>query len=138
MSSVMWSVPWVGVAVAAITHFFFGAVWFMGIVGKHYGVALGRNDPPGQKPSTLAIVGPFVCSLVIIVTTAMLQRGLGVTGYGEAVGLGALIGVGFLTPMVVNIAINPNFPRPFFYSLLNAPFFVLGSVISNVVLVALS
>ena len=132
------NVSWVGVIVAANVHFFFGGLWFMGLVGKHYGAALGRNDPPDQKPSALFIVGPFVCSTITIVTTALLIAALGVTSHGGAIGLGLLIGLGYLTPMVVNIAINPNFPRPFFYSALNVPFFVIGSVMSSVIVVAIA
>ena len=37
--------------------------------------------------------------------------------------------------MVVNIANNPNFPKPMHYSLINAPFFLLGSVIATTILV---
>lgn len=129
-------VNWIGVLVAAIAHFVLGGAWFMGLVGKRYGVALGRTDLDGQKPSPLALAGPFVCSLVVITTTALLLHALDVTSYGGAVAFGLLVGVGYLTPMVVNIAINPNFPKPFFYSFLNAPFFVLGSVLSSVLLVA--
>lgn len=138
MTDVMGSVSWFGVFVAAVAHFFLGGVWFMGLVGKQYGIALGRNDPPDQKPAPLFIVGPFVCSTVTIVTTALLLGALGVTSYRGAIALGLVVGLGYLTPMVVNIAINPNFPRPFFYSALSAPFFVIGSVMTCVILVALS
>jgi hypothetical protein len=138
MTDVILGVSWLGVAAAAIAHSFLGAAWFMGLVGKHYGVALGRNDPPDQKLPLLFILGPFVCSTVTIVTTALLLSALDVTSYGGAVALGLVVGLGYLTPMVVNIAINPNFPRPFFYSALNVPFFVIGSVMSTVILVACS
>ena len=127
-----------GVMVAAVVQSVLGGAWFMGLVGKRYGEALGRSDLAGQKPSLLALAGPFVCSLVVIATSAWLLRALAVTSVGDAAMFGALVGVGYLTPMVVNIAINPNFPRPFFYSLLNAPFFVVGSVVSSVILVAMS
>lgn len=129
---------WLGVLVAALAHFMLGGAWFMGLVAKHYQVALGRNDPPGAKPSPLAIVGPALCSLVMIITTAMLLKALAIVTYGHAIGFGALIGFGYLAPMVMVIAINPNFPRPFYYAAINAPYFVLGSVLSCVLLTAMS
>ena len=52
--------------------------------------------------------------------------------------MGAVVGFGYLAAMTVNIAINPLFPRPFRYALISAPMFVLGSLMSSVVLVALS
>lgn len=129
---------WLGVLTAAVAHFMLGGAWFMGLVAKHYQVALGRNDPPNAKPSPLVIVGPAVCSLVIIVTTAMLLKALAIVTYGAAIGFGVFIGFGYLTPMVMVIAINPNFPRPFYYTAINAPYFVLGSVLSCVLLTAMS
>jgi hypothetical protein len=39
--------------------------------------------------------------------------------------------------MTLNIAINPLFPRPFHYAAINAPFFVLGSLLASAILVAL-
>jgi len=131
-------VKWLAVFVASIAHFVFGAVWFVGIVGTRYADALGIADRPPAKPGALFLVGPFACSAVTVVASAILLRALGITSYGGALGLGALVGLGYLVPMTVNIAINPLFPRPFYYALLNAPFFVVGSLMACAILVALS
>jgi len=37
--------------------------------------------------------------------------------------------------MTFNIAINPNFPHPLRYGLLNAPYFLVGSVVTSLALV---
>jgi hypothetical protein len=137
MLDAFWSVNWLAVVAAVLAHFFLGAAWFMGLVGKRYGVALGRTDLDA-KPTALAIAGPFVCSTVTIVTSAILMRALNVTTVPGGALFGLFVGVGYLTPMVTNIAINPIFPRPFFYTALNAPFFVLGSVVANVIVAAMS
>lgn len=130
-------VHWLGVLAAAVAHFVLGAAWFMGLVAKPYQRALGRNDPPGAKPSPLMIVGPALCSLVLITTSAMFLKALSIATIGDAIGLGVFIGLGYLAPMVMVIAINPNFSRPFLYTAINAPYFVLGSVLSCVILTAL-
>ena len=83
------------------------------------------------------MVGPFVCGAVIITTTAVLLRLLGIDSYGGAAELGALVGVGYLAAMTLNIAINPLFPRPFAYAAINAPMFVIGSVMASLILVAM-
>jgi Protein of unknown function (DUF1761) len=131
-------VPWLAILAAGVAHFMLGGAWFMGLVAKHYPVALGRNDPPGAKSAPLMIVGPAVCSFVIIATTALLLKALAIVSYGDAIVFGAFIGLGLLTPMVMVIAINPNFPRPFYYTAINAPYFVLGSILSCVILTAMS
>ena len=131
-------VHWLGVLAAAVAHFMLGGAWFMGLVPKHYQAALGRNDPPDAKPSPLVILGPALCSLVIIATTAMLLKALEIESYGDAIAFGVLVALGYLAPMVMVIAINPNFPRPFYYAAINAPYFVLGSILSCVILTALS
>lgn len=131
-------VNWLAVLAASVAHFILGAVWFVGLVGKRYAAVLGIADRPQQKPGPLTLAGPFACSAVTIATSAILLRALGIATYGDALVLGALVGIGYLVPMTVNIAINPLFPRPFSYALLNAPFFVIGSVTACAILVALS
>ena len=130
-------VNWLAVGIADVALFALGAVWFMLVVARAYKTALGLKDAPAQNPSALFIVGPFLCQTVIIITTAVLMGALGITSYDAAIEFGLIAGIGYLAPMVVNIAINPNFPRPMLYSLINAPFFLLGSVISSTILVAL-
>lgn len=138
MLKFMSEVQWLGVLAAVVAHFVLGGGWFMGLVAKQYHVALGRNAPPSAKPSPLLMVGPAMCSLVLIVTSAMLLKALAIVTFGEALSFGAFIGLGYLAPMVMVIAINPNFPRPFYYAALNAPYFVLGSMLSCVILNALA
>ena len=131
-------VNWFAVLVASIAHFALGGIWFAGLVGRHYAAALGITGQPQQKPGPLFLAGPFVCGAITITTTAILLRALGITTYSDALALGVLVGVGYLMPMTVTIAINPLFPRPFAYSLVNAPFFIAGSLMSCAILMALS
>lgn len=127
-----------GILAASIAHFILGGIWFVGVVAKQYPVALGIGDRPQQKPGALFLVGPFLCTALTITTTAILLRALSITGYGEAMALGSLVGIGYMLPMTLNIAINPLFPRPFYYTSLNAPYFVGGSVMASAILVALT
>ncbi|WP_187278218.1 DUF1761 family protein [Methylobacterium sp. WL7] len=131
-------VNWLAVGVASVAHFILGAACFVGLVGKHYPVVLGIADRPQEKPGLLSFAGPFACTAVTVATSAILLRALGITTYGDAFVLGALVGFGYLVPMTLNIAINPLFPRPFAYTALNAPFFVVGSLMSCTILEALS
>lgn len=132
------SVNWRAVLAATVAHFVLGAAWYMGLVGKRYGAALGRSDLGDAKPTPLAIGGPLLCSAAVISSSAVLLRALAVTETIDGAFFGMFVGLGYLTPMVMNIAINPNFPRPFYYTALNAPFFVLGSVVAAVILVAMT
>lgn len=138
MIAMLSHVNWLAVLAASVAHFLLGAIWFVALVGRFYPIALGISDRPPEKPGALSLVGPFVCSAITIATSAILLHALNITSYGPALELGLLIGVGYLVPMTLNIAINPLFPRPFFYTALNAPFFILGSLLSCAILVALS
>lgn len=131
-------INWLAVFTASIAHFMLGAVWFTVLFGKHYARALGIDDRPPQSPKLLFLVGPFICSGVTIATTAFLLRAIGITTYGEALLLGLIVGIGYLVAMTVNIAINPLFPKPFYYSLINAPMFIIGSLMSCIILIAMS
>ncbi len=138
MISELTEINWVAALAATVASTTLGAAWFMGVVGKRYAVALGRTDLGDQKPSALAMVGPMACSAVVAVTDAVLLRALGVTAFGPALAFGALTGVGYLVAQTVNISINPNFPRPFYYSALNAPYFLLSNMAACAIITAMS
>lgn len=138
MIDVVSQLNWLAVLAAAIATFVLGGIWFGALMGKQYAVALGIADRPAQKPGALFLIGPFLCSGVTIITSAVILRLLGISSYAPALGLGTLIGVGYLVPMTLNIAINPLFPHPFHYTLLNAPYFIASSVLACAILVALA
>lgn len=138
MIEVFSRVNWVAVLVASVAHFFLGAIWFVGLFGKHYAAALGIADRPRETPGPVSLVGPFVCSTFTIATTALLLRALAISTYRDALALGMIVGIGYLAAMTVNIAINPLFPRPFYYSLINAPMFIIGSLMTCTILVAMA
>lgn len=130
-------VNWLAVLAASVAHFVLGGVWFTALFGRRYAAALGIADRPAQKPAPLFLVGPFACSTITIATTAVLLRALGLTGYGDALILGAIVGIGYLGAMTLNIAINPLFPRPFAYALINVPVFLIGSLMACLILTAM-
>jgi Protein of unknown function (DUF1761) len=138
MTEVFSHVNWVAVLVAGVAHFFLGGIWFMGLFRRHYAAALGIADRPRQTPGPVFLVGPFVCSTVTIATTAFLLRALAIKTYTGALALGMIVGIGYLAAMTVNIAINPLFPRAFYYSLINAPMFIIGSLMTCTILVAMA
>ncbi len=131
-------VNWLAVLAASVIHFILGGIWFAGLVSKPYAAALGIAGQQQPKLGLTFIAGPFLCGAVTVTTTAILLRALGITGFGDALALGALVGLGYLVPMIVTIAINPLFPRPFYYAALNAPFFLAASLVSCAILAALS
>jgi hypothetical protein len=126
-----------GVLAAAAFGFVFGGVYFGALVPKYYAIALGRETMPAAKLDMLTILGPFVCNIVTIVTTAAIIRMIGVASLADALSLGLVIGVGYLLAMCMTIAINPNFPRPFYYTLVNAPYFLVSSLVTSTVLFVL-
>ncbi|PZR15007.1 MAG: DUF1761 domain-containing protein [Archangium gephyra] len=132
------SINWLAVGLSALAQQMLGAAWFMGVIPKPYGIALGRTDLAGRKPAPIFIVGPAVCGLLVTVTNAVLLKTLHVTAIGDALAFGAIVGVGYLMATVVNVAINPNIPRPLFYGVINAPFFLVSSLVSCAILTAMA
>ncbi|MFE2276114.1 DUF1761 domain-containing protein [Streptomyces sp. NPDC059454] len=137
MFSVLADINWPAVAIAAVASVLLAGVWFAAVIAKPYAVALGREGAPAPAQTAVTLAGPPVCLLVTVLTSAVLVEALDITGMGDAVVFGLLVGVGYLGAMTFQIAVNPNFPRPLYYGVLNAPFFVLTSVLSSVVLVAM-
>ncbi|WAP69698.1 DUF1761 family protein [Jiella pelagia] len=82
----------------------------------------------------LLLAGPLACLGVITIANAWLLAAVEIDSLWAAAGFGMIVGAGYLMPMTLNIVINPRFPRPFYYTALNAPFFIGGSVLSCVVM----
>ncbi|MCZ7866185.1 MULTISPECIES: DUF1761 domain-containing protein [Agrobacterium] len=123
-----------GVLAASAFGFVFGGVYFGALVPKYYAIALGRETMPAANVDMLTILGPFLCNVVMIVTTAAIMRMIGIVSLADALLLGLVIGVGYLLAMCMTIAINPNFPRPFYYTMVNAPYFLVGSLMTSAML----
>jgi hypothetical protein len=97
----------------------------------------GNEPETGQSPSALYIVGPAVCTLLITLTCTVLLYALHIDTYGNAVRFALLVGLGYLVTNTVNIAINPNIPRPFFYGLITGSYHLVGTLLASLLLVAL-
>lgn len=127
----------VAVGVATLASFVLGALWFAVILAKPYRAALGRQHSPPEKPAPLFLVGPLLCGLVTVVTSAVLLRVLKVESLRDAFAFGAIVGLGYLAATTVNTAINPNIPRPLFYGLISGSYFLTSSVVTSLILVAM-
>ena len=137
MFDVLTAINWLSVLVAFVAYFLLGPLWYLFLFPRQYRVSLGRKPDEPQNPDPLYIVGPAVCALVITLASAVLFYALNVTSYGNAVGLAALVGIGYLVANTVNVAINPNIPRPFLYGSITGSYHLLGMVLVNLVLVAM-
>ena len=138
MFNVLAEINWLAVLAATVVNAMLGGAWYMGLFKEQYPASLGRTDLGDQKPSPIFIVGPLVCGALVNITDAILLRALNVTSYADALAFGAITGAGYLVAQTVNIAINPNFPRPFFYSAISGSYFLVGNLIACVILVAMS
>lgn len=136
MFTVLADIPWLAFAGAFVASVLLAGLWFAVVVPRPYAVALGRVGEPAPAASVVGAVGPVVCQLVTLLTTAVLVEALAITALADAVGFGLIVGVGYLSAMAFQIAINPNFPRPLLYGAINSPYFVLTSVVGSVLLVA--
>jgi hypothetical protein len=134
MFNVLSELNWLAVLASVVAWTVIGGVYFGAVIARPYAVALGRQNEPKTKPPAITFVGPMITGIVMVLTTAVLIRALGIDAIGDAVAFGLIVGLGYLAAMTVTIAINPNFPRPLLYAAVNAPGFVLSSVVVSVIL----
>jgi Protein of unknown function (DUF1761) len=130
------SINWLAVLLAAVVYTALGALWFTLLFGDQYAAALGRTEPP-RPTGALFVAGPAACTLVVTLTTALLMAALGIDTIGDAVLVALVVGVGYLVANTVNIAINPNMPRPLYYGLVTGSYHLVGIVVAGLVLGAL-
>jgi hypothetical protein len=136
MFNLVRNINWTALVVATLACTVLGGVWFAALFRKQYALALGR-DPREKVPMTsLSYLGPMLSTLAVAATSAVLLEAMKITSVAEALVFGAVVGIGYLVPTMVTVAINPNFPRPLHYAALNAPYFFLCSLIISSVLAA--
>lgn len=127
---------WISVLLAFVAYFLLGALWFTLFFSRQYRISLGReNETLQNKP--IFIVGPALCSLVITIATAFLIYALHISSFGDALQFSLLIGVGFLFANTVNIAINPNIPRPILYGIISGTYHLVGILMVSIIITAM-
>jgi Protein of unknown function (DUF1761) len=140
MAAAFAGIHWIAVIAGTFAFTVLGGAYFMGLVPKQYLYVTGRENLPRDQQAVsgmIFILGPIACSLFIVTADACLLRAVGIASLGDAAVLGLVVGLGFLVPMTFNIAINPLFPRPLQYGLLNAPYFLVANLIACVLLAAI-
>ncbi|MBK8615122.1 MAG: DUF1761 domain-containing protein [Flavobacteriales bacterium] len=137
MSITLSNLPWLGIALAFVLSSALGAAWFTALFRKQYLFTLGRpaNEPQSKDP--IYFVGPMICNFLVILTTAILMQWLNITTYCAAFPFALLVGLGYLVTNTMNIAINPNMPRPIAYGVLTGAYHMVAMVLVCTVLVAL-
>ncbi|PST82581.1 DUF1761 domain-containing protein [Pedobacter yulinensis] len=127
---------WAGIGLAFFAYFVLGALWFTVLFNKSYRVSLGR---PGETlpNSPIFILGPAICSFLITLASAILMELLNISDYADALLFTGIVGIGFLFANTVNIAINPNMPRPLHYGMISGAYHLVGIGLANTILVAM-
>lgn len=133
-------IHWIAVIAGTFVFTLLGGLYFMVLVPKQYLYVTGRENLPKEEQAvsgSIFIVGPMLCSLVVVIADAYLIAAVGIVSFADATLLGLIVGLGFLVPMAFNIAINPLFPRPIQYGLLNAPYFLTANLIACIMIVTI-
>jgi hypothetical protein len=129
------NINWLAVAIASVVSIGLGGLWFGLVAAKQYVRVLGREGQPAPQQRTVDAVGPLVCIVVVVLTSAVLVAALQLSTVTDAVVFGLVVGIGYLLAMTFQIAINPNFPHPLRYGALNAPYFLTTSLVTSLALV---
>lgn len=82
---------------AIASYFILGGIWFPLTVKNAYRRALDHEMSSG----IVSLIVPLACITMTTITCAILIRLLGITSYTGEIGFGLLVGIGYLTPMVV-------------------------------------
>ncbi len=126
---------WFGVLVATVAYYLLGALWFTPLLGRAWDAAVGFQRPRGYRFPALYYVMPLLSSAVASLATAVLRTVLGVESVGEAVALGAVVGLGYAVTVSFNNAVNPSTPRPLLYGAVTGGYHLVGLILVAVILV---
>lgn len=126
---------WLSVLAAFIAYFILGGLWFTVFFQKPYAISLGKAGLLPEKPAPIFIVGPAICSLVITLANAILIYSLNISTVSGALEFSAIVGIGYLVANTVNIAINPNIPKPILYGTISGVYHLIGIIIVSLIIV---
>jgi len=136
MISQLPNLNWISILLAFVAYFLVGALWFTLFFSKSYKRSLGReNEILENKP--IFIIGPAGCTLVITLASAILIYNLNIISLKEGFQFSLLTGVGYLVANTVNIAINPNIPKPILYGIISGSYHLTGILIANTIIIAM-
>ena len=137
MFHVLTNINWISVLLAFAAYFILGALWFTLFFSKPYRTSLGKENDQQKKVAPIFIIGPALCCLVITIASALLMHSLQIDSIGNALQFALLVGVGYLVANTVNIAINPNIPRPLYYSFISGSYHLVGIIMVTIILVVM-
>jgi hypothetical protein len=137
MISQLSSLNWISVLLAFVVYFLLGALWFTLFFKKLYAISLGKENNMPAKPAPIFIIGPAICSLVITIASAVLIYALQISSIGGAFEFAVVVGIGYLIANTINIAINPNIPKPILYGIISGAYHLTGIITVSIILVAM-
>ncbi|MGA9637856.1 DUF1761 domain-containing protein [Flavobacterium sp.] len=137
MTKLLTSINWLAVLSAFIPYFMLGALWFTLLFKKQYAISLGKENSMPEKPAPIFIIGPAICSLIITITTAILIYALNIDSYQSAIEFAFIIGIGYLVANTMNIAINPNIPKPILYGIISGAYHLVGIIMVCIIIFAM-
>jgi uncharacterized membrane protein len=131
------AINWLSVVVALVAYSVLGALWFTLLFKKQYAKSLGKEGEDLQNSTPIFYIGPMICCLLIIIASALLMHALGIKTLAGGIEFALIVGVGYLFSNTVNIAINPNMPKPIPYGIISGMFHLVGMLIVCTILVVM-
>ncbi len=123
-----------GVIIAAIAGYAFGAVWYMGLSKPWMEAAGIERDQDGQPVNKSA--APFVLSAIAMIVVAGMMRHVfamaGIDGLGKGLVAGVGIGLFFISPWIM---INNAYSgRPYKLTLIDGGYATFGCAVIGAIL----
>ncbi len=97
------SFPWVGVLVATVVLFFFGALWFGPIYGQKWMIAVGKTkqDEENEKAELpKKMISEVLLSFVVIYMLSIVLSWGNPQSLGQALHMGLIVWLGFMATRV--------------------------------------
>jgi hypothetical protein len=130
-------INWLAVAVAGFAAFMLGGLWYTALFGKSWQAAHGFTDEQIKKAQADLNPGMFfglmlVCYMVLALGIAIVARWAGVATLTSGAGLGAIISITLILPVVLTNHLPSMVRLPGF--LIDAAFNVVSCVLIGAIL----
>jgi len=119
---------WLAIAVAALAYYLLGAVWFTPLFGKAWDRAIGHDRSADRRFGADYYVVPLLSATAVSVALGVILAATGFERMGDALGLGAVVGLGVAFAVSINNALTPHTPHPYLFGAVTGGYHLVGVI----------
>ncbi len=129
---------WLAVVLAALAYYLLGAVWFTPLFGKAWDRSIGHDRSKAPKFGPDYYFVPLISAVIVSLSLGMILAALAPLGFGDALLVGVVIGLGVAAAVSINNALTPHTRHPYLFGAVTGGYHFVGIIVVSAIIGAFS